>query len=85
SSLCAKPHDQHHGRPFLQNLTHTTNPDQRDRLYEWIIQWQPMGLRRQHERNDQACCASRSKAPWRERGSIWPAGRERLTKLLAEP
>lgn len=24
SSLCAKPHDQHHGRPFLQNLTHTT-------------------------------------------------------------
>lgn len=24
SSLYAKPHDQHHGRPFLQNLTHTT-------------------------------------------------------------
>ncbi|MER8722532.1 hypothetical protein NKH64_30090, partial [Mesorhizobium sp. M0999] len=24
SSLCAKPHDQHHGRPILQNLTHTT-------------------------------------------------------------
>lgn len=24
SSLCAKPHDQHHGRPFLQNSQHTT-------------------------------------------------------------
>ncbi|MES0019601.1 hypothetical protein, partial [Mesorhizobium sp. M0036] len=24
SSLCAKPHDQHHGCPILQNLTHTT-------------------------------------------------------------
>ncbi|MER9494440.1 hypothetical protein NKI86_21715, partial [Mesorhizobium sp. M0320] len=25
SSLCAKPHDQHHGCPILQNLTHTTH------------------------------------------------------------
>ncbi|ESW64087.1 hypothetical protein X773_33110 [Mesorhizobium sp. LSJC285A00] len=24
SRLYAKPHDQHHGRPILQNLTHTT-------------------------------------------------------------
>ncbi|MEI9431950.1 hypothetical protein, partial [Mesorhizobium sp. Cs1299R1N3] len=24
NSLYAKPHDQHHGRPILQNLTHTT-------------------------------------------------------------
>jgi transposase-like protein len=24
SSLCAKPHDQHHGRLNLQNLTHRT-------------------------------------------------------------
>ena len=24
-SHCAEPHDQHHARPFLQNLTHTTS------------------------------------------------------------
>ncbi|ESW80399.1 hypothetical protein X770_31135 [Mesorhizobium sp. LSJC269B00] len=26
-SLCAKPQDQHHGCPILQNLTHTTPRD----------------------------------------------------------